>query len=192
MASELTIKNMALQSLGEEPLASSGETGKTAIQAETFFAPSLEELLSRHDWVFAHKRAAISYEVATPAFGYSYQYLTPSDCVRVSQINSDPDKIYSEELGKILMDDDECELLYVSRIEDYSLLPPMFVAALAALIASKMSYAFAGGKDKSNDQLSIYQFYYSEAVAADKLGGLGVSEGDEYGEGVGEWPNREA
>jgi hypothetical protein len=190
MASKLEIKNMALQSLGEEPMSSDGESTKSAVMAETFFQQSLDELLARHDWVFARRRAQISYEVSTPAFGYSYQYLLPSDCIRISIINSDKNKLYSVELGKILMDDDECELLYVSRVSNYELLPPMFVASLSALIASKLAYGLSGGDTKAKEQLSIHQLYYAEAISADKTSGLGTDEGTEYGEGVGEWPNR--
>jgi len=191
MSSKLEIKNMALQSLGEEALASDGEVTKASVMAETFFLQSLIELLARHDWVFAHKRAAISYDVAAPAFGYDYQYLKPSECVRISSINADKNKLFAEELGKILMDDDTCELLYVSLITEYGLLPPMFVASLSALLASKLAYGLSGGDSKAKEQLSLYQLYYGEAIAMDKNSGLGVDEETEYGEGVGAWPNRQ-
>jgi len=183
---------MALQSLGEEPMASDGETTKSAVMTETFFQQSLEEILVRHDWCFAHKRASISYEVDAPAFGYSYKYLLPSDSIRISNINNDKNKLYSIELGYILIDDDTCDLLYVSKIDNYGLLSPVFVASLSALIASKLAYGLAGSDTKAKEQQSIYQAYYAEALMADKLAGLGVDEGTEYGEGVGQWANRES
>jgi len=191
MATRLEIKNMALQLLGEEPIASSGEETKASVMMETFYSQSLAEILAEQDWNFAHKRAAIAYDIEAPAFEFSYQYLLPSDFIRASKINSNNDEIFRIELGKILTNSDECNLLYVVRVDNPLLLPPKFVSSLAALIASKAAYGLAGGEAKANSMLSLYKMEMGAALIADRESGMGVLETTEAGDGVGTWRNRE-
>ena len=76
--------------------------------------------------------AQLAADIATPSWGFSYQYTLPADCLRFLSIEAR--KVdYQLEGDKILVDDEgPLNIRYIARVADTSRYSPTFVAALAA------------------------------------------------------------
>ena len=85
-ADQLTIWNQALSLLGERPIAALDSDGPASRILELHWATVRDSLLRGHRWNFARKRATLTAGTA-PAFGWSYSYALPSDCLRVLELN---------------------------------------------------------------------------------------------------------
>lgn len=102
---------------------------------------------------FACKRRLIPQMTTFPAFGWSYQYEYPSDCLRVLGIGEVQDKenTYSIEGGVIMTNDiyTGLPLRFVQDIEDISQFSPQFINTLALHLADATAYPITQDKDKA-------------------------------------------
>jgi len=83
------------------------------------WVPAVEACLERADWDFAEERAQLARVTPAPAFGFSYYYGLPTDCLRVtfvSETGIEGDDLlnYKIEKGKIATDAETLYLKYVS------------------------------------------------------------------------------
>lgn len=72
-----------------------------------------------------------------PAFGFSYWFTLPTDCLRVLRVGDDLYD-YKIENGRLLYDGDEAELHYVAQITDPTVFDSMFVECLSVAIAIRI------------------------------------------------------
>ena len=82
--------NVALSRLGQRPLAASdltSPTGKIAVLVDGSLQFHLDALVDDHPWHFLIKRSEITKESTNPTWGPDFQYIIPSDCIRVLEIN---------------------------------------------------------------------------------------------------------
>lgn len=87
MASSVEIANLALTHLGETRIASLEDNVKAAREMNAVFDLRRNRLLRAYNWNFAMKRALLSALSDAPAWGYTYAYQLPTDCMRMVQIN---------------------------------------------------------------------------------------------------------
>lgn len=158
MASDVDITNLALSHLGElaEVIAINPNDGSAQAQlAGRFYPMARDELLEMHDWSFARRRVALSLLVTNEAEGvWLYAYGLPSDCLKdravyptpsaVGGVGDQPGEEYEIETtaggSKVLYTNcDKAVLRYTRALTDTTRFTPMFVAALARLLASKMA-----------------------------------------------------
>jgi hypothetical protein len=82
-----------------------------------------------------------------PAFGYAYAYVLPADWIRcvaaVATERGGGALDYRLEGRQLLSDSAAVYLSYVRRVEDVSLMPPDFRAALASLLARELALPLA-------------------------------------------------
>lgn len=87
MASSVDIANSALTKLGEDRIMSLTDNVKAAREINAVFELRRDKLLRTYAWNFAMKRASLPALDDGPAWGYTYAYQKPSDCLRFVQVN---------------------------------------------------------------------------------------------------------
>ena len=85
MASKVEICNSALVSIGASKISSLTENVKAAQEINAKFDIVRDHLFRSHPWNCLINRATLSQDSATPAYGYTYQYLLPTNplCLKV-------------------------------------------------------------------------------------------------------------
>jgi hypothetical protein len=136
------IANLALTKLGPGSGYLSDLASDTTIAGQALnrvYEMVRDELVESHPWNFAVKRVSLAADVATPAWGYDFQYTLPADCLRFLSVEGS--KVdYQNEVDKILCDEQgPLNIRYISQVTDTSKFSPTFVAALSARWAFEIS-----------------------------------------------------
>ncbi|QNQ09249.1 hypothetical protein [Sphingomonas alpina] len=137
------IVNGALAELGstEKITSIDDPTSNSAKRAFAVWPEVLLDLLSRHPWNFALRRAELNVATATPAFGYERQFQLPSGCVRwLPAARDDDDFEEAEREGNFLLTNaDTLRIRYIALIDDVTVWPPAFVRAMTLMLAAAMA-----------------------------------------------------
>lgn len=167
------IANRVLVALGQ-PLVSNVDTDTNfrAIAIRTFYDDVLRGLLRAHPWNFAATRVQLSQVVdgggdaVAPAFGYSYQYDLPSDCLRTLRC-SEEDADYKVEGARIVTDETEFYLEYTRLVDNPDLWDRLFMQAFVSKLTATCAVPITEDKGKQEAALAIYQLQMREARTAD-------------------------
>ena len=159
--SDTDICNLALGHLGEARVSSLDEDTVAARACALHYGPVLNQVLRSHRWNFAAKRAVLTVNATAPAFGWSYAYDLPADCVRVLELNdsefNDVSDEYVVEGRQLLTDADKVNLIYIRKITDVAQFDALFIEALALKLAVALSETIRGTTGKTADLLSAYE-----------------------------------
>lgn len=125
------------------------DTAPQAIQCRLHYEQTLKSCLRSHRWQFARARASLSADTNVPAFDWTYQYLLPSDCLRVISVNGHdvfdyPSNDFVLEGNKILSNDSEANIVYVKYVTNPNDFDPLFLEFLILSLALKLLYPIAG------------------------------------------------
>jgi hypothetical protein len=136
------IANLALTKLGPGSGYLSDLASDTTIAGQALnrvYEMVRDELVESHPWNFAIKRVSLAADVATPAWGYDFQYTLPADCLRFLSVEGA--KVdYQNEVDKILCDEQgPLNIRYIAQVTDTSKFSPTFIAALSARWAYEIS-----------------------------------------------------
>jgi hypothetical protein len=148
MASSVSICNEALMQLGCDSISSLSGASKGARHCNQFYPTSRDEILERHNWTFAVKRAELAtVSGVTPAFGYDYTYQLPSDFLLDIRLEDTAVKyeIISDYLN---CDESEVNLFYLASNELTGSYFALFQAALVERIKSKLAIPMLGAGTK--------------------------------------------
>jgi hypothetical protein len=159
-ASETTIANLALSKLGAGRIIDLDEESPEAQACRLHYAETRDEVLRSHRWNFATKPQTLVEAVGTPSFGWNHQFILPSDCLRVLEVNgwrlSQRPGHWGVE-GKILLcNDPGADIRYIQRITDCNLFDSIFVEAITLKLASKIARAVNGSLEMSAAFLEEY------------------------------------
>ena len=150
--SEVEICNMALGMLGANQIMVKEDSQPCNVHYDTIRDAILEDV----DWTFAMKRVVLkSPSTTTPAYGFTRQFLLPTDCIRVVDVNGSNDG-WLKEARFILTNDETIELSYVSRVIDVRLYPSSFVNAFAARLASVIATPITNSVKTAQGYWSLY------------------------------------
>jgi len=152
MASEVDICNLALAHLGDNATIASIDPPEGSAQAEhcaRFYPVARDALLELHDWKFATRRAALA-ELDVDSWNWVYAYAQPSGVLRllaVLPITASPEAesqpYDTENTGDgtplILTNLEDATLRYTALVTDTTKFSPLFVDALAWLLASYLA-----------------------------------------------------
>lgn len=83
LQTKIAIWNMALDHLREAPQSSTTDEDPYGKWLQRNYDQQRDYLLGRYLWKFAMARDKISAESAAPSFGWAYQYVMPSDMIRL-------------------------------------------------------------------------------------------------------------
>lgn len=170
MASVVEICNSALNQLGASTILSLTENSKNGRLCNSRYETVKDAVLRSHPWNAAIKRQILAADTATPAWGFSRQYTLPADCLRVLQIESHTSN-YKVEGRKILTNDDNVRVIYVSRITDPNEMDVLLRETISAALAADIAYAVTSSNPVAQQMYQLYQEKLKDARFVDSTEG---------------------
>lgn len=152
MASEVDICNLALARLGDNATVASIDPPEGSAQAEhcaRFYPVARDSLLEMHAWKFATRRVLLA-QLTTDTWNWSFAYAEPTGVLKLLAVlpasassDADTQEYEAETDGNgtpiILTDLEGASLRYVAHVTDTTVFSPLFVDALAWLLASYLA-----------------------------------------------------
>lgn len=152
MASEVDICNLALARLGDNATVASIDPPEGSAQAEhcaRFYPVARDSLLEMHAWKFATRRVLLA-QLTTDTWNWSFAYAEPTDALKLLAVlpasaasDANTQEYEAETNGSgapiILTDQEGASLRYIAHATDTTVFSPLFVDALAWLLASYLS-----------------------------------------------------
>lgn len=183
MASEVDICNLALARLGDEATVASIDPPEGSAQAEhcaRFYPIARDALLEMHPWKFAVRREALA-ALSVPSWEWAYAYAAPASVLSFlavlpatagSSDETQPFDVESDSNGAVIVltDTEWATVRYIAHATDTSRFPPLFVDALAWLLASHLAGPMLKGDSGANMAKACYQHFLvalSQARASD-------------------------
>ena len=170
MASVVEICNGALNQLGASTILTLTEDSKNARLCNARYLNVRDAVFRHHPWNCLQKRIQLASDTETPAWGYSFQYTLPSDCIRLLSI-LDYDYDYKVEGRKILTNVDSMKILYISRIEDPNEYDELLREVISAALAADIAYAITSSNPVATQMYSLYQEKLKDARFVDSTEG---------------------
>lgn len=152
MASEVDICNLALARLGDNATVASIDPPEGSAQAEhcaRFYPVARDSLLEMHAWKFATRRVLLA-QLTTDTWNWTFAYAEPTGVLKLLAVlpasassDADTQEYEAETDGNgtpiILTDLEGASLRYVAHVTDTTVFSPLFVDALAWLLASYLA-----------------------------------------------------
>ena len=173
MAAKIDIVNSALVMLGQDVLTSLSDDSRKARICSQRIDKVLRAVLRAYPWNCAVKRTNLAALTSTPAYGYTYEYQLPTDCLRVLEVQDGPE--FRIEGRKILTD--ASAPLYIAYLAevDVSEYDPLLEDAAAARLAADVAYPLTNDKGLADRMYALYQAKLSEAQGIDAQEGTPVT-----------------
>lgn len=172
------IANMALDYLDEVYLNDfNTDTGSVARWMQRNFWPTAWSLMRKHPFNFAIARASLTADATAPAFGWSYSYTMPSDCLRVLPVTADGTEdgtpVTHKIEGQSILTDAAAPLYirYIKRIDNTGLFDNQFCDVLAAILAQKAAHFISGKQSYAQLMGQMAAGLLNEAQMIDALEG---------------------
>ena len=172
LSEKVDVCNLALDLITVPPITSlDSPTTPSERKCAMWYDPSRKEILRKHPWNFAKKRAAISLSSDSPPFGYNNTYALPNDFIRLRFIGSENEGLvgqdYDIEQNKYLLIDNggaaSLNIGYIFNEESVVRFDPLFLKAFALQLAVNMSYGFAGKTTLRTDARNMLMEALAEA-----------------------------
>tara|TARA_R100001594_G_scaffold2889_2_gene11195 strand:+ start:303 stop:869 length:567 start_codon:yes stop_codon:yes gene_type:complete len=163
---ETSICNSALIKIGADRINSLTETNKRAQLCNEQYSKVRDEVLRSHPWNFAITRAEFAQLSTTPAFGYTYHFSIPSDCLRILNL-SDETIEWKQEGNKLLTDSATVKARYIKRVTAPAEFDSFFIEALALRLAADLSYSLVQSTTLSSLMTQQYEKHLAFARSYD-------------------------
>lgn len=162
MASQTGICNVALISIGVDPISSINDAdSKAARTCLALWDTTRDAMLEAAKWRCASKRAEINLTENTPDFDWDYEYQLPSDYIRM--IATKDNTPYLIEGDKLLSNEDEVFIRYVYQLTTTGSYSPGMVVAFAKLLASNLAVPLKGSKGLRESMYQEFQIALTKA-----------------------------
>jgi hypothetical protein len=141
-SSVVEICNRALDAIGVPPITAFGEETKAGGLCRRYYPQVRDEIIRSHPWNCAMARASLPALLASPAWGFSFAYQLPADCLRVLAVNADDPFCHPWKVeGRTVVTDREAPItiLYLRRLDDSGFFDPMLVSVIAARLAMELA-----------------------------------------------------
>lgn len=179
MPSEVDICNLALSHLGDSATVASINPAEGSAQAEhcaIFYPQARDTLLEMHSWSFATRRASAAL-LDSSAYNYRYAYAVPNRCLRILSVHAptacldEPSmdfELEADENGSriLLTDMPDAVMRYTVALTDPTKFSPLFVDALAWLLASHLAGPLMKGDTGAAAARSCYATFRQQFSAA--------------------------
>jgi len=166
--SKVDICNHALLKIGADTISSldtASNTTEATIQSAKFcnvlFDQALEEVLRMHKWNNAMRRVKLTRLTEAPAFKWKYNYLVPTDCIRIINLYETTDA-YDDQTSwvvegrNILTDYETAFLSYVSKPQDVSTLNSFVTQCVIQNLAIKLAVPMQLDQGMQNNLLQEF------------------------------------
>ena len=174
MASVVQICNSALNQLGASSITALTEDSKNARICNERYETIRDAVYRSHPWNCLVKRVQLAQDSDTPAWGFTYQYTLPSDCLRVLQIK-DYNSDYKIEGRKLLIDESDVYLIYLTIETDVNQLDILLRETISAGLAQDIAYAITSNLQVTKLMAEKYQAKLSEARHTDASEGYNTN-----------------
>ena len=177
MASTVDICNGALNQLGATTILSLTEDSKNARLCNSRYTQVRDAVFRSHPWNCLQERLELAQSTTTPAWGYSFKYDLPGDCLRLLRI-LDYDSDHKVEGRSILSNNSSMKILYISRVTDPNQYDENLRETLSAALAADIAYAITSNNTTQQNMLAIYQEKLRDARFVDSTEGYNTTQED--------------
>jgi len=184
MASVVDICNGALNQLGASTILTLTEDSKNARLCNARYTQVRDSLFRSHPWNCLIKRVELAKDIATPSWGFSYQFTLPADCLRVITIlNYDYD--YKIEGRKVLANHATVKIQYVSRVTDANEYDELLRETISASLAADIAFAVTSSNPTASNMYKLFQDKLREARFVDATEGQNTNPDNGQSDVVG-------
>ena len=177
MASVVDICNTALNQLGASTILTLTEDSKNARLCNARYTQIRDAVFRSHPFNCLQKRVELSSSTTTPAWGYSFQYDLPGDCLRLLRI-LDYDSDHKVEGRSILSNNSSMKILYISRITDPNQYDELLRETISAALAADIAYAITSNNTTQQNMIALYQHKLRDARFVDSTEGYNTTQED--------------
>ena len=174
MASIVDICNGALNQLGATTILSLTEDSKNARLCNSRYTQVRDALFRSHPWNCLQKRIELAADSVAPAWGFSYQYTLPADCLRLLVI-LDYNSNYKVEGRKVLSNTSSMKILYVARVTDPNEYDELLRETLSAALGADIAYGVTSSSPVTQNMYTLFQNKLRDARFVDSTEGQNVS-----------------
>jgi len=156
VSSEVEIVNSALIKIGEQTITSLSDDRQQAQVARRQYPIKRDELLRMYRWNFAVARATLAPLAEKPAFGFSNQFETPTDAIKIIGLydGTQMDRNYTGshdvwkvEGTRILANSDSLSIFYIKQVTNPLNFDPIFVETLSWFLAADLAFNLTASAD---------------------------------------------
>ena len=175
MASTVEICNGALNQLGATTILSLTEDSKNARLCNQRYTQVRDGVFRSHPWNCLQKRIELAADTTAPAWGFSFAYTLPSDCLRLLRI-LDYDSNYKVEGRKILSNTSSMKILYVSRVTDANEYDELLRETLSAALGADIAFGVTSNNQTAQNMYQLFQDKLKDATFVDSTEGQNVEQ----------------
>ncbi len=175
MASIVDICNGALNQLGATTILSLTEDSKNARLCNQRYTQVRDGVFRSHPWNCLQKRIELAADTTAPAWGFSYAYTLPSDCLRLLRI-LDYDSNYKVEGRKILSNTSSMKILYVARVTDPNEYDELLRETLSAALGADIAFGITSNNQTSQNMYQLFQEKLRDARFVDSTEGQNIEQ----------------
>lgn len=189
MASEVSICNLALTSIGKKNISDLDEGTTESKACKQHYAQARDELLQEYPWRFAQATVALAEITNDKSNKWEYACQLPADCLQELLVHDQYLADYIANGGEIVGGDGglivaggyayEIEgsvlycnvspayLTYTKRVTDPTRFRPLFVAALGDQVATKIAFPLTKDLSVRKDAYQLLAISKAKAMTAD-------------------------
>ena len=175
MASTVDICNGALNQLGATTILSLTEDSKNARLCNSRYTQVRDAVFRSHPWNCLQKRVELAADTTAPAWGFSYAYTLPADCLRLLRI-LDYDSNYKVEGRKILSNTSSMKILYIGRITDPNEYDESLRETLSAALGADIAFAVTSNNQTASNMYNLFQDKLKDARFIDSTEGQNIDQ----------------
>ena len=175
MASVVEICNGSLNQLGATTILSLTEDSKNARLCNSRFTQVRDAVFRSHPWNCLQKRVELAADTTATAWGFSYAYTLPADCLRLLRI-LDYDSNYKVEGRKILSNTSSMKILYIGRITDPNEYDESLRETLSAALGADIAFAVTSNNQTATNMYNLFQDKLKDARFVDSTEGQNVDQ----------------
>ena len=175
MASVVDICNGALNQLGASTILSLTEDSKNARLCNSRYTQVRDSIFRSHPWNCLQKRVELAADTDAPAWGFSYAYTLPADCLRLLRI-LDYDSNYKVEGRKILSNTSSMKILYIGRITDPNEYDESLRETLSAALGADIAFAVTSNNQTATNMYNLFQDKLKDARFVDSTEGQNIDQ----------------
>ena len=173
MASVVDICNGALNQLGATTILSLTEDSKNARLCNSRYTQVRDALFRSHPWNCLQKRVQIAADTTAPAWGFTYAYTLPADCLRLLKI-LDYDSNYKVEGRKILSNTSSMKILYVGRVTDPNEYDELLRETLSASLGADIAFGVTSNNQTASNMYNLFKEKLRDARFVDSTEGQNI------------------
>ena len=175
MASTVDICNGALNQLGATTILSLTEDSKNARLCNSRYTQVRDGVFRSHPWNCLQKRIELAADTTAPAWGFSYAYTLPSDCLRLLRI-LDYDSNYKVEGRKILSNTSSMKILYIARVTDPNEYDELLRETLSAALGADIAFGITSNNQTAQNMYQLFQDKLRDARFVDSTEGQNIEQ----------------